>query len=310
MSAAVTGLAFVLAIDHRNSLRKWYRAVTGRPPADTAALRAAKEVVLDGLLHAIGAGMPAKQAVLLADEEYGAAAMGRAREHGIVTAVAVERSGQPEFSFEYRDRFGEHIEGSGADIVKALVRYNVEGDKRRNGHSRERLAELARWLDGSGRPLMLELLVPPLADQLAGIGGDRERFDREMRPALTARAMRELLAVGLVPRYWKIEGQASTAACEELARAAGRTARTRCLVLGRGEDAAAVRRWLTLAAPVDGFGGFAIGRTIWSGPLEAWLAGRADRQAAARLIGERYLSFAQLYLAHATVPREQPGARR
>ncbi len=285
------------------------RGTTGKLAADTRVLLAAKGVVLDGMLHAIGAGMPRQQAVLLADDEYGAAAIRRAREHGIVTALAVERSGQPEFSFEHRDRFGEHIERSGADIIKALVRYNVDGDQHCNARSRARFRELARWLNGRGLPLMLELLVPPQPHQLARVGGDRERFDREMRPALTVRAMRELIAVGLAPRYWKIEGQPSTATCQELARAAAATAQTRCLVLGRGEDAAAVRRWLALAAPVEGFGGFAIGRTIWSGPLEAWLAGRADGQAAARLIGERYLSFALLYLRHTRLRPEQPHAR-
>jgi myo-inositol catabolism protein IolC len=292
---------FVLAIDHRNSLRAWYRATTGAPPRDATVLRAAKEIVLDGMLHAISIGLPKRQAVLLADEEYGVAAIRRARENGIATALAVERSGQPEFSFEYGDRFGEHIQRSRPDIVKALVRYNPEGDGPRNARSRDRLWELAQWLERQGLPLMLELLVPAEPGQRARAG---EGFDVHLRPALTVKAMRELAAAGLRPRYWKIEGQPTATACQEVAAAASAGG---CLVLGRGEDATAVARWLTLASPIPGFSGFAIGRTIWAGPLARWARGRLSAQAAAELIGERYVSFAWLYLASWTPPGGSPG---
>lgn len=285
---------FVLAIDHRNSLRQWYQRITGAD-ADPGVLREAKGVVVDGLLMAIADGVPGAHAALLADEEYGSSALRRANGAGLVTALAVERSGQSEFSFEYGDRFGEHIAGSGAGTVKALVRYNPGGDAGRNARSRDRLRMLAEWLDGHNVPLMLELLVPPEPEQLGRLGGDRARFDNELRPELTRHAIRELAGAGLAPRYWKLEGQPTAAACELLAREAAVTPSTQCLVLGRGEDAAAVERWLSAAAPVRGFGGFAIGRTIWAEPLAAWLTGRIRRPEAAASIAAAYRHFADLY---------------
>jgi myo-inositol catabolism protein IolC len=54
-----------------------------------------------------------------------------------------------------------------------------------------------------------------------------------------------------------------------------------------------------VAAPVDGFGGFAIGRTIWWEAIAAQLAGELDRAAAVATIAERYLHFVDVYRAAA-----------
>ena len=69
-----------------------------------------------------------------------------------------------------------------------------------------------------------------------------------------------------------------------------------CLVLGRGADDAAVRRWLAIAAATDGFTGFAVGRTIWWDALRAFTAdGNAD--AAVRAVAARYLDLVRYYRA-------------
>jgi hypothetical protein len=44
-----------------------------------------------------------------------------------------------------------------------------------------------------------------------------------------------------------------------------------CIILGRGEDDQKVREWLTTAASVPGFIGFAVGRTDFWDPLVDWL---------------------------------------
>lgn len=285
-----TQAAFVLAIDHRNSLRQWYTALTGAGTADGAALSAGKVAVADGLLAAIADPRFAGQPMLLIDEEYGAGAIGRIRDAGAGVRVIVpaERSGEKEFSFEHGGEFGEQIVKTGPDIVKALVRYNPAGDGSRNGRSRARLLELARWLEDHGLPLMLELLVPPEPDQ-AG-----PSFDAAVRPGLTLRAIAELGEAGLSPAWWKVEGQASTAAFAGLAAA---THGGRCLVLGRGEDAEAVGRWVAMAAAAPGFDGFAVGRTIWAGALGEWLSGRIGREQAVAAVADRYLGFVESYLA-------------
>ncbi|HLK01458.1 MAG TPA: DUF2090 domain-containing protein [Streptosporangiaceae bacterium] len=286
--ARAAGLAFVLAFDHRNSLRHWYLAVTGADQPDPARLRAAKMLVADAMLaSAAEVGACGGQPMLLTDEEYGADAIGQIRSAGPAVKIVIpaEVSGQPEFSFEYGAEFGEHIVKTRPDVVKALVRYNPAGDQARNARSRAALGELARWLTARDLPLMLELLVPPTLGQ-AGPG-----FDDDVRPGLTRAAIRELRDAGLAPLYWKVEGQPSTEAFASLAA----VARSECLVLGRGEDFAAVDRWVHQAATADGFAGFAIGRTIWAQALAGWLTGRVSRDEATKQIEDNFLHFTHAY---------------
>ena len=277
---------FVLAIDHRNSLRHWYAGLETSQAA-TAALTAAKILVAEALL----AATPSVQGdpMLLIDEEYGTDAIAAVRTGSdrIKVVIPAEQSGKPEFIFEHGDDFGAHIEASGADIVKALVRYNPSGDAELNARSRTGLLRLAGWLDAHAMPFMLELLVPPTAGQQ----GDAD-FDTTTRPGLTRDAIAELRHAGLSPAFWKVEGQPSTAEFASLSSAAG----GHCLVLGRGEDARAVDRWVAMAAAAPGFSGFAVGRTIWAGPLGEWLTGTLSRADAVAAISANYLHFTGIYL--------------
>lgn len=68
-----------------------------------------------------------------------------------------------------------------------------------------------------------------------------------------------------------------------------------CIVLGRGETDEKVRAWLTTAASVDGFIGFAVGRTDFWDPLVAWRAGKQNRDAAVAQIAARYREFVDIF---------------
>ena len=57
--------------------------------------------------------------------------------------------------------------------------------------------------------------------------------------------------------------------------------------------------WLQAGAGVPGFVGFAVGRTIWWEPLEAWLAG-ASTDDAAETIASNYRRLVDAYTAAAT----------
>ncbi len=68
-----------------------------------------------------------------------------------------------------------------------------------------------------------------------------------------------------------------------------------CIVLGRGEDDQKVREWLTTAASVPGFIGFAVGRTAFWEPLLGWRAKQTTRQAAVTEIARRYREFVDIF---------------
>src|ERR687885_219220 len=68
-----------------------------------------------------------------------------------------------------------------------------------------------------------------------------------------------------------------------------------CVLLGRGASDDKVDHWLRQAAPVEGFIGFAIGRSIWWDALKGFLSGDLERRAAAEQIAENYLRFVEVY---------------
>jgi len=288
---------FALAFDHRNSLRRDFMHLTGEPtPEQHAAMVEAKGVVVDALLAAAPEVSP-DRAVLLIDHEYGGDLVAKAQAGGIGVAMPVEVSGQRELRYLCDGHPDRVITDYGPDYAKVLIRYNPAGDTAMNARQRARLSEFAGWLTGRPQQLMLELLVPPEAGQLAAAGNDRERFDREFRAELTTVAIREIAADGVRPQLWKIEGPESR---EDAARIAAAVRSVdpgaACLVLGRGADDAAVRRWLAIAAPTDGFTGFAVGRTLWWDPLREYLDG-GDRDAAVAAVAARYLGLVREYRA-------------
>jgi len=166
-----------------------------------------------------------------------------------------------------------------------------------NRRQAERLHRLSAWLQEQDRKFLFELLVPAEEPQLASVDGDTERYDSELRPELMVRAIADLQDAGIEPQIWKIEGVDRRADCERIAaqcRAGGRDD-VACVVLGRGADDDKVDRWLRAAVPVDGYVGFAIGRSIWGGPLEGFIDGSLTRQDAAEQVASNYLRFVDVY---------------
>jgi 5-dehydro-2-deoxygluconokinase len=56
-----------------------------------------------------------------------------------------------------------------------------------------------------------------------------------------------------------------------------------------------VSEWLTTAASVPGFIGFAVGRTDFWEPLIAWRAGKSTREAAVAEVARRYRHFVDIF---------------
>jgi 5-dehydro-2-deoxygluconokinase len=293
---------YVQPFDHRGSFQSglfgW------KPPlseAQTAEIAGSKQIIYDGFRAALAAGAPAEKAAILVDEQFGAAILRDAKAKGITTACPAEESGQEEFEFEYGEDFQRHIEAFDPTFCKVLVRYNAEGDRALNQRQAERLRRLSDYLARADRSrFMFELLVPAEKAQLERLKGDRAAYDLEVRPHLMVEAIRELQAAGVEPDLWKIEGLGRREDCQEIvatARAGGRN-HVGCIVLGRGADDSKVREWLSVAAKVPGFVGFAVGRTVFWDPLVAWHAGKATRDEAAARIAGRYREFVDLFEEH------------
>jgi 5-dehydro-2-deoxygluconokinase len=212
--------------------------------------------------------------------------------------MPVEKSGQNEFDFQYGDDFGEHILKFDPDFSKVLVRYNPDDpDTDMNSRQLTRLKRLADWLHENDRKFLFELLVPATEAQLEQAGGDVDRYDSELRPELMRRAIADIQDFGIEVDVWKIEGVDERSDCETLAQQTRRGGRDGvvCVLLGRGADDDKVDHWLRQAAPVEGFVGFAIGRSIWGDPLKQVIDGALERDAATKQIADNYLRFVKVY---------------
>jgi myo-inositol catabolism protein IolC len=290
---------FMLAFDQRGSFTGGLFGLNGPPTLEEAARIAdAKRVIFEGLQLAVLNGAQLASAGLLIDEQFGAEVARTAKASGYTLAMPVEKSGQKEFDFEYSDAFGDHIETFDPAYAKVLVRYNPEGDLAMNAVQLARLAKLSSWLQRHNRRLLFELLVPAEPAQLERVGGDRDRYDLEVRPGLTLRTISELQSAGVEPEIWKVEGldrREDYVRVAEQARRGGRE-RVVCIILGRGASDAKLENWLRQEAGVPGFIGFAIGRTIWQQALKDWLSKKLERSSASRKIADNYLRMVDVYL--------------
>jgi myo-inositol catabolism protein IolC len=92
------------------------------PPTGRDRFRVAesKQLIYEGFKRAVARGVPKECAGILVDVEFGAHILSDAARGGYVTALPLERGGQEEFDFEYREGFGAHIEKFDPTFAKAL----------------------------------------------------------------------------------------------------------------------------------------------------------------------------------------------
>ena len=199
---------------------------------------------------------------------------------------------------EYGEDFAAHIEAFLPTFCKVLVRYNPEGDQELNRRQAARLKRLSDYLhDKQQSRFMFELLVPAEQKQLDFVAGSKKAYDLVQRPKLMVQTILELQDAGVEPDVWKIEGLDRREDCEKIVAAARRAGREQvgCIVLGRGEDDEKVREWLSTAAGVSGFIGFAVGRTAFWQPLVDFRAKKITREAAVTEIAHRYREFVDVF---------------
>jgi len=291
----------ILAMDHRNSLLRDLYGIDDVPTSEQIdRISAHKELIFDGLLRAIEDGVDASRVGVLVDERYGAAVAVRAKEARIDLAMPIERSGEPLFLLEY-GTFGDrewlrHLEEFAPAQVKVLVRDNPQGSFNRMLQF-DRLVTVSNALRASGRTFMIELLVPATPAQLESVGSDALRYDREVRPDLTVQLIEEMHVEGIEPNIWKVEGLETEEDARAVVSAARRDGRSPvyCVVLGRDSSRQRLDHWLEVASRVDGFRGFAIGRSIWEKPLADLLAGTASETQLVGRVAESFTHFAQVW---------------
>jgi myo-inositol catabolism protein IolC len=289
----------ILAFDHRASFLEKMFGIKGRPPTseEKKQIEDYKKIVFEGFKLALTKKVPKEIAGLLVDEEFGSSVLKEAKKDGLTFAMPVEKSGQDEFDFDYGDKFAKHIEEFEPSFVKVLVRYNPEADAAMNKRQLERLKKLSDYLQKTKRAFLFELIVPATSAQLAKLGGEKAKYDLELRPKLMVESIKEIQAAGVEPAIWKLEGvdkPADAKAVVKQAQSGGR--KVGVITLGRGESKEKVQEWLKVGAKIPGIIGFAVGRTIFWDPLAELKSGKATRKQAVEKIAMNYGEFTELWL--------------
>ena len=290
---------YILAFDHRGTITKGLLGVEGREPTQDEANKVSemKQIIFDGFLKANEYGITGGDPAILVDETFGLEVQQKAKEMDIKFAAPVEKSGQKVFDFEYGDQFGEKINEVGADFVKILVRWNPDDEEEIRETQGNRIKELSDWLTENDKKFLLEFLVPATEEQLASVENDQARYDSEIRPKLAVKVVEEMRERGADPDIWKIEGLDTSEDCEKVAHAirTGDREDVIAVVLGRGASDEKVNEWLKAGSSVEGYKGFAIGRSIFWDALKSFHEGEKSREEAVEEIAQSYLGFLSVY---------------
>jgi 5-dehydro-2-deoxygluconokinase len=289
----------ILPFDHRGSMLARIFGVKDRQPTEEekASFSDLKEMVFEGFLKSLEAGVPKGISGVLVDEQFGSGILRKAKEMGVITAMSMEKSGQDEFDFEYTD-WRKHVESFEPTYCKVLVRYNTRGNLESNQRQLQRLKEISDFLRETKRFLLFELLVPPTPDQLKACDNSKEVFDQKLRPKLMLEAIRQLQQGGVEPRVWKLEGvdkEDDAKALVSQVRSGGRDAGV--ITLGRGESKEKVMEWLRVGAKIQGVVGFAVGRTIFLDAMLNYKTGKMSREEACSLVAGNYKEFVDLWFS-------------
>ncbi len=272
-----------LACDHRVQLEQVADSV-GAPHARIAGFK----VLAVQAAARVAAGRPGYGMFL--DGRYGREALFAASRAGLWVARPIERTGSRPLEFE-----GDTPGGTGSlgarlvewpldQVVKCLCFYHPDDDEALRLRQER---ELLRAQDAC-RLQNRDLLVEIIAGRHGALVDDT-----------IARVLTRLYAAGLRPDWWKLEPQrsaASWAAIGSVIEAHDPLCRG-VVMLGLDAPADQLALAFAAAASTPWVKGFAIGRTIFTGPARDWLAGRIDDAEAVAAMAQRFEALVQAWHA-------------
>jgi 5-dehydro-2-deoxygluconokinase len=264
-----------LAIDHRSQLE----ALADRCNAPRERIARLKELAVQA---ASQAGSGRDDIGVLLDGIHGREALFAADAKGLWIGRPIEQPGSRPLRFETGADLGSHlIEWPVSHTVKCLCFYHPDDPAEMRQAQEEKLLALHDAARIVGREYLVEIIAGPHGP---------------LRDDTVASVMRRLYALGIKPDWWKLEPQESAAAWQAIgaAIAEGDPLCRGVVMLGLEASEAELGRAFAAARQASCVKGFAVGRTIFAEPAEAWLLGRMDDAA---LVDEMADRFARLIAA-------------
>lgn len=284
---------FILPFDHRTSFQKMiFGHKNPLTDQERQIIRKYKKIIFEAVKK-VGQEQGYDDLAILVDEEFGAEIHRQAKKIGLRNAFSMEKSGQDIFDFEYKD-WQSHLLDFQPTFAKALVRVEIGQD---NSVQNARLKELNDFCQEKNFKFLLEPLIQPSQKDLEQAGGDKKRFDFELRTERFVEAVAEFHAAGVKPDIWKIEGTETKEEMDACSQAVfqGGKPNPQIVVLGRGESKERVEHWLKMGAKSKGAIGFAIGRTIFSEPITKFHQAEISEEETINKIAKNYSHFIDVF---------------
>jgi 5-dehydro-2-deoxygluconokinase len=272
----------VMAFDHRSQFEAMARDVE----APLTQLPVLKRLLLQAAERVEAAQQLQGKIGVLIDPRWGLDALHAATGRGWWVGRPVEQPGSRPLAFDGTRSIGTTlVEWPREQVVKCLVAYHPDDEATLRVAQEERLLELWQATRASGHELLLEV-IPPNGDDGAVL-----------------RSVQRFYNLGLKPEWWKLAPMSAASWSALAALIEARDAHCRgVVVLGLNQPMDALTAGFVQAThPI--VRGFMVGRTIWSEPCRAWLAGGIDD---ATLVAQVASRFAQLVQAwRKTRPRSE-----
>lgn len=268
----------ILAFDHRSQLEDAARGA-GR---DVSSLPKLKELILTGALEGATA-CDGEQPGIILDDRYGAGPLARATGRGLFVARPIELPGTLPLTFEGRRNVALTLRAWPEEhVVKCLVRYGIGQDGALRTVQEDRLLTLYEACVETGHELLVEVIPP----------------DGDDAPLSVPRSLARLYDLGLRPDWWKLPRLDDEALSLVAATLDERDPDCRgVLLLGLDAPEEELAESFRAARACASVRGFAVGRTIFRAPAEAWLTGALDDEGLAAQVAERYRRLIEAWRA-------------
>jgi len=265
-----------LAFDHR----KQFEDLACDAKAEAERISEFKELVAEAATRVngdTGAG------AMIIDGRYGSDILSKLTGSGHWLARPVESPGSNPLEFDEGPDIGLTLRTWPREhVAKCLVFYHPDDHKELRERQTERLRQLYAACVQTERELLLEVIPP------------RDKA----RGAMTiGRALAQIYDQGIYPDWWKLPPAESAEEWSSIGAAIDNyDPHCRGVILlglnapvgelSQGFDAAANQPWCK---------GFAVGRSIFQQPAEAWFSGEIDDEAAINLISKNYHKLINLW---------------
>ncbi|WP_432460701.1 MULTISPECIES: bifunctional 5-dehydro-2-deoxygluconokinase/5-dehydro-2-deoxyphosphogluconate aldolase [unclassified Agarivorans] len=267
----------ILAFDHRIQFVEMAREAG----ADLSLIAPLKQLIFKACQEVTAEAELQGKAGILCDSRFGQRVLNEVTGSDWWIARPVELPGSRPLAMEHGNIGSQLIEWPLEHIVKCLVFFHPEDAHPLRLAQEKQIQEVYAACCQSGHEMLLEVILP----------ADMARND-----SLYLRAMQRFYNLGVKPDWWKLPPMQSDSWRQIETLIAERDPHCHGVVLlGLDAPEEELRAGFNQAAPSKLVKGFAVGRTIFGKPAQAWLAGEIGAQQLNQQIKRNYHSLIRMW---------------